>query len=433
MMNRFKKTVASILAVSMICASFAGCSGKSSGAASSTAAPGSAAPEAKPVTVEFWTISLQPTFTDFFNGLIKTYESENKNVKIKWVDLPYDAIQQKLITASAGGTSPDVVNLNTQMALTLAGKNALVDLHKEATDEQKGIYIDTIYNSTKIGESVYAFPWYASPSVMIYNKALFEKAGLTSTPKTYEEAFKLAKTMKDKTGAYMYVPEELTQILFLDDLDILSADKKKAAFNNANTLGIINQYKPAVVSGELPKSNWGKWDNSLKLFETGKLAIINSSGSSIARIKDEAPDVYKNIGIAQPMVGKAGISLNPLMNLVVPTASKNHKEAIAFANFITNDANQLEFCKKVAIFPSTKKAAADSYFKSDSSTLEGIARGICADTLPKSADIALGVEKQGDIQTAINKIYEASIMGNTEPQKAISDVEAKVNTILAGQ
>lgn len=431
-----KKVIASFLAFSMICTSFMGCSNKTEGqtSKSASAAPAtSTVDEAKPVTVEFWTISLQPTFTDFFNGLIKTYEEKNKNVKIKWVDLPYDAIQQKLITASAGGNSPDVVNLNTQMALTLAGKNALVDLHKEATPEQNSIYIETLYNSAKIGESVYAFPWYASPSVMIYNKALFEKAGIKSTPKTYEEAFGLAKTMKDKTGAYLYNPIEFTQILFLDGVSILSPDKKKAAFNNADTLSVLNKYKPATVSGELPKSKWGVWDNELKLFETGKLAIINSSGSSIARIKDEAPDVYKNIGIAEPMTGKAGIVLDPLMNLVVPSASKNKKEAIAFANYITNDENQLEFCKKVAIFPSTAKAAADPYFKSDSTSLEGIARGICADSLSKSADISLGVENQVEIQDAINKISEASIMGNTDPQKAITDAETKVNTILAGK
>jgi putative chitobiose transport system substrate-binding protein len=428
-----KKIIASFLALSIICASFIGCSGKPGEQTSKAAPVSSTADQAKPVTVEFWTISLQPTFTDFFNGLIKTYEEENKNVKIKWVDLPYDAIQQKLITASAGGTSPDVVNLNTQMALTLAGKNALVDLNKEATTEQKSIYIKSLYDSAKIGEAAYAFPWYASPSVMIYNKALFEKAGIKSTPKTYEEAFGLAKTMKDKTGAFMYNPVEFCQMLFLDGLNILSADKKKAAFNNADTLSLVNKYKPATVSGEIPKSKWGLWDNELKLFETGKLAVINSSGSSIARIKDEAPDVYKNIGIAEPMTGKAGIVFDPLMNLVVPTASKNPKEAIAFANYITNDANQLDFCKKVAIFPSTTKAAADPYFKSDSTSLEGIARGICADSLSKSADMSLGVENQVEIQNAINKIFEASIMGSTDPQKAISAAEASVNKILAGQ
>lgn len=194
--------LAFVVALSAAVMSFAGCAGKAASSSESSgeskAETSATESESKPVTVEFWTISLQPTFTDFFNKLIDEYQKENTNVKVKWVDLPYDSIQQKLITASASDTSPDVVNLNTQMALSLAGKGALVDLNKEATEAQKSIYIDTLYNSAKIGDSVYAFPWYASPSVMIYNKELFEKSGFAATPKTFEEANTMAKTMKEK-------------------------------------------------------------------------------------------------------------------------------------------------------------------------------------------------------------------------------------------
>ncbi|MBI2973821.1 MAG: sugar ABC transporter substrate-binding protein, partial [Armatimonadetes bacterium] len=39
------------------------------------------------VTLEFWTISLQPFFTDYINGLIAAYERANPEVKITWVDV----------------------------------------------------------------------------------------------------------------------------------------------------------------------------------------------------------------------------------------------------------------------------------------------------------------------------------------------------------
>ena len=123
-------------AAALAATSLAGCGQSASSTAASEAASGSGSTAsgetAEPVTLEFWTIALQPTFTDFLNGLIDKYEAENPGVTINWVDLPYDSIQQKLVTATAGGTSPDVVNLNTQMTLTLAGKGALVDLEKEA-------------------------------------------------------------------------------------------------------------------------------------------------------------------------------------------------------------------------------------------------------------------------------------------------------------
>lgn len=410
------------LAASMITATFSGFAVKPQVAAK---------PQAATTNVTFWTISLQPTFTSFFNGLISSYQKKNSNVKITWKDLPYDSIQQKLITSIAGGTAPDVVNLNTQMTLELAGKKALVDLNKEATSAQKSIYISSLYDSAKIGGSVYAFPWYASPSVMVYNKALFKKAGITKLPTKFDDALKIAASFKAKTGAYLFTPDEFAQMLFENNINILNAKKTKAAFNNAQTLALINKYKAAVDADTIPKAGWGTWDTELKNFETSQLAIINSSGSSISRIKDEAPDVYANLGIAMPMTGSAGFALDPLMNLVVPSASKNHKAAIAFANYITNDASQLAFCKKVAIFPSTKKAAADKFFTSDKKTLDGLARYYSSLVLPKSKDFSLGIKGQDDVNKEVNKIYEGVIKSGADAKATIAAEEAQVNSILS--
>lgn len=382
------------------------------------------------VTLDFWTISLQPTFTDFFNGLIKDYETQHSNVTVNWTDLPYDSIQQKLVTATAGGTAPDVVNLNTQLTLTLAGKGALVDLEADATDAQKSIYVESLYDSARIGNSVYAFPWYASPNIMFYNKELFEKAGITEIPSEYQAAFEMAKTMKEKTGAYLFQPQEFFNLLFEYDIPILNAENTAAAFNTKETADLLTAFKAMTDNDDLTKTKWGEWDTALKLFETEKLAIISSSGSSLARIKDEAPDVYEKIAIAAPMTGSTGLSQNPLMNLVVPSASKNHEEAIAFAAFITNDANQLAFCKEVAIFPSTIAATEDAFFTSDTTTLEGIARKMSVDVSKTSKDYSLGVEGQSEIQTAVDKIYEAVIVNGADIQQTLDAQEKAVNLIL---
>src|SRR3989304_5241697 len=45
--------------------------------------PGAAA--APDVTLEFWTISLQPFFTDYVNGMIATYERTHPGIRIRWV------------------------------------------------------------------------------------------------------------------------------------------------------------------------------------------------------------------------------------------------------------------------------------------------------------------------------------------------------------
>ena len=405
-------------------------SNETTAAGTETAAATDNQAAAEPVTIEFWTIDLKAAFGDFFNDMIAQYESENPGVTVNWTDVPYGDIQSKLVTSVAGGTAPDVVNLNTQFTLTLAGQGALVDLNKEATDEQKSIYISDLWDSARIGDSVYAFPWYASPDIMFYNQSLFDEAGM-EIPTTFDEALEEAEEFYNKTGAYLFMPDEFFNILFEEGIDVLNADKTAAAFNTQETVDLLSKYKEYTEKGVIPKTKWGDWDEMLKLFESGKLAIVSSSGSSLSRIKDEAPDIYETIGVSTPLTGKNGLSRNPLMNLVVPQASKNHEAAIAFANYVTNDANQLAFCKEVSIFPSTTAASEDSYFTSDTETLEGQASAMSAKASLTSKDFSLGIGDQSNIQTAVNKAYESAITNGDDIQAALDQAEADVNGILA--
>ena len=427
-MKKMKKIAALFVSVLMAAVSLGGCSGPKT---ESQAAASSKAAEEESIDLQFWTISLQPKFTDFFNGLIKDYEGTHKNIKITWTDLPIATIQQKLITSSAGGTSPDVVNLNTPMALAMGGKKALVDLNSSASREQTGIYIPSLYDAAKSGDAVYAFPWYASPRIMAYNKALFQKAGITEVPKSFDDMFRQAKTMKDKTGAYLYVPSDLTSLFFMDGIEMLNTDKTKATFNNPQAKALFKKWKDAVDSDVVGKTSWGDYAGRLQLFESGKIAMLDGPGSMVSRIQDEAPDVYSSMGIETPISGTTGLVYDGLMNVAVPSASKHVKEAIDFAAYVTNDDNQLAFCKVVAVFPSTTKASQDAYFTSDTSTLEGLARSMSAQVLPKSSDFSFGTEKQADITAAINKIYEASIEGSVDPDQSFGDAESAVNEILS--
>lgn len=423
-----KRFLSVLLCASMIAAIFTGC-GSSASTDSSAADDSSKTVEAGATTIEFWTIDLKASFEDYFDDMIAAYEEKNPGVTINWTDIPYDDIQSKLVTAVAGGTAPDVVNLNTQMTLTLAGQGALVDLNTEATTEQKNIYIEDLWNSARIGDSVYAFPWYASPDIMFYNKELFTQAGL-ELPVTFDDALSECEAFYNATGAYLFTPDEFFNILIEENIPILK-DDGTAAFNTQETVDLLNKYKEYTDKGILPKAKWGKWDEALKLFESSKLAVVSSSGSSLSRIKDEAPDVYNIIGISTPLTGSTGLSRNPLMNLVIPKSSKNHEAAIAFANYITNDDNQLSFCKQVSIFPSTLEASQNEYFTSDTKSLEGQASAMSAKASQTSQDFSLGVGNQNNIQNAVNKAYEAVIINGDDTQEALNQAEKDVNALLA--
>ncbi|EMS72434.1 ABC transporter substrate-binding protein [Ruminiclostridium cellobioparum] len=433
-----KKVLALVMAVVLIfgaagCGSTKTADSSVSSTTTSTAA-GSASESSKPaepVKLTFWTLALQPTFTDFINGLLDKYKAENTNVTIVWQDLPYDAIQQKVLTSTAADNSPDVVNIWSQLALTLAGKGALLDLEKVATPEQKDIYAESMYESARLGEGVYAFPWYSTPNITSYNTELFKKAGFEKPPQTYDEELDMAKAFKEKTGAFIDTPSSMYHMFCYYNIPLVSADKKKAAFNTPEAVALVTKLQKAGLEGAIPTSKWDDWDNMRQLFANNKVAMIVAGPQTVTRIKTESPTAYQKMAVSTPVLGPSGKSGAAIMNLVVPAKSKNPTEAVKFANFISNDENQLAFCKIVSIFPTTKKAAADPFFKSDMNSLEGQANYYASLSSLASSDLTMGLPNDDEVKKEIDNITDAIFARKTDPQTAIANAEKKVNELLS--
>ena len=56
--------------------------------------------------VEFWTLSMKPKFTPYFQGVVQKFHALHPDIEVEWVDFPWDILQLKLITAIAAGTPP---------------------------------------------------------------------------------------------------------------------------------------------------------------------------------------------------------------------------------------------------------------------------------------------------------------------------------------
>lgn len=432
-MSKFRKRFAVATAIVLTLALLAGCGGKKE-----TEAPKPAVAEepAKPVKIQFWTISLKPKFEEYINGRIQKFQNENKNVTVEWTDLPGNAIEEKLLAAISSGDAPDVVNLNTSGALTFAGKGALLDLKKEAPDNL-AIYQDGLTQGASFKGGIYAYPWYATSTVTIYNKDIITKAGLdpAKPPKTWEEMTAWAKTIKEKTGKYAFMPNLNFNLLPQAGIPVLNEDRTKAAFNTPDMVAKLQWMQDLIKQDLIPNDTITKdYNAALDRYKAGEMAFLLTGPQFLARIETEAPNIYAVTDVAPFIVDKGNVLNTALMNVVVPknVKAENKAAAVKFANFITNDESQLEFAKIVSILPSTKKAAADPFFASTGGKpLEDKAKKITADQMKISKDFTLGVgAKQAKINTAIINAMKDAMSG--KPVKdVVNAAEKEVNDVLA--
>ena len=385
--------------------------------------PAAAAPE---VTLEFWTISLQPFFTDYINNIIAAYERTHPGIRIRWVDVQIAAIEQKLLASLAGGVAPDVVNLNTEMVIRLAEQGILVDMDGAVPAAEKRRYFDGLWASARHGGRTYGLPWYVAPNVIAYNVTLYRKAGLNplDPPATEDELIEHARTIKEKTRVYGFMPNvdgiRMLHRFQENGLPILSPDGKRAVFNSPAHVAYLEKYVQLLRQDYFPEDTLRRgYLGATERYSAGQLGILITGPQFLLRVKQDNPEVYAQTFVAAYPKGKGNVLHLPTMTVTVPKASKYIKEAVDFGLFVTNDANQLEFSRQVVILPSTRGAAANPFFRQGGATPEDKARKIAAAELSFARDLTVVVPHSSDLNKLFREAIESAFFGKMTPKEAL--------------
>ena len=328
-----------------------------------------AARAAPQLRLEFWTISLQPSCTAYVRDLIGRYERSHPGVRVRWIDVQLQALDQKLLAAIAGGVPPDVVNLNTETTIRMAEAHALVDMDSAVPAAVRARYFPNVWASLRLGGRAYGIPWYVEPDVLAYNRALFRRAGLDPArpPATMDEFIRAAVTIKQRTGVYGFMPNvDTIRLLTLfqeEGLPVLSADRKRAVFDGPAHVALLARYVDLFKRDMFPADTLQRgYLGATERYAAGQLAMLVTGPEFLLRVRQDGPEAYRETLVAPAPLGRGRVLDLPTMDLAVPLASRHRPEAVEFALFVTNDENQLAFAHDIVTFPSTRAAAADPYF-----------------------------------------------------------------------
>ncbi|QYX31653.1 ABC transporter substrate-binding protein [Sphaerospermopsis torques-reginae] len=381
-------------------------------------------------TIEFWTMQLQPLFTNYFQSLISTFESQNPSIKVKWVDVPWAAMENKILTSVSAKTPPDVVNLNPDFASQLAGRNAWLDLDAKVPSEVRSSYLPNIWQASTLNGKSFGIPWYLTTRLTIYNTDLLKQAGITKPPATYTELAQAAQQIKDKTGKYAFfatfVPQDSGEVLesFVQMGVTLVNAEGKAAFNTPQGKAAFQYWVDLYQKGLLPKESLTQGHrHAIDLYQSGETAFLASGPEFLKTISNNAPEIAKVSAIAPQITGDTGKKNVAVMNIVIPRATKNPDAAVKFALFVTNDENQLAFAKAANVLPSTVKALSDSYFKEVPANASTVEKGriISAEQMQKAEVLTPKMKDFKLLQRAIYENLQAAMLKQKTVDQAVND------------
>ncbi|MBW4498028.1 MAG: sugar ABC transporter substrate-binding protein [Scytonema hyalinum WJT4-NPBG1] len=386
--------------------------------------------------VEFWTMQLQPQFTNYFKSLIASFESQNPGIKVSWVDVPWTAMENKILTAVSAKTPPDVVNLNPDFASQLAGRNAWLDLDAKLPNEVRSSYLPNIWKASTLNDKSFGIPWYLTTRLTIYNTDLLKQAGINKPPATYPELAQVAQQIKDKTGKYAFfvtfVPQDAGEVLeSFAQMGVTLVDAGgKAAFNSPQGKAVFQYWLDLYKKGLLPKETLTQGHrHAVDLYQAGETALLFSGGEFLENIGKNAPAIAKVSATAPQITGENGKKNVAVMNVVIPRDSKQPDAALKFALFLTNDENQLSFAKAANVLPSTVKSLADTYFKDAPANASALdkARVISAQELQQAEVLTPRLKDIKLLQKAIYENLQAAMLGEKTVDKAVEDAAQEWN------
>jgi putative chitobiose transport system substrate-binding protein len=380
--------------------------------------------------IEFWTMQLQPQFTDYFNQLIAEFEQKNPPLKVRWVDVPWADMERKILTAVSAKTAPDVVNLNPNFASQLAERNAWLELDSRIPAEIRQQYLPGIWKASTLNDKSFGIPWYLTTRVTIYNTDLFKQAGVSKPPATYAELATAAKQLKQKTGKYAFfatvVPEDSGEVLesFVQMGVPLVDGNGKAAFNTPQGRAAFQYWVDLYKNGLMPKESLTEGHRyAIDLYQRGDTAILASGAEFLNTIAKNAPSIAKASATGSQITGETGKKNVAVMNVVIPRDTKNPDGALKFALFLTNDINQLAFAKAANVLPSTLKALQDPYFSAAPANSSPVdkARIVSASQM-KNAEVLIPAMKDvKKLQKVVYDNLQAAMLGQKSVDQAVSD------------
>jgi multiple sugar transport system substrate-binding protein len=316
---------------------------------------GPAASSSKAVEITYWHTHGDKEDQVLKEELIPRFEQENPGIKVKPVRMPYDGLKQQVIQGVASSTAPDLMRLDIIWTPEFAHLGALF-----ALDDFEGFAAlkERLYTgplSTNLsGGKYYGVPLNTNTKAGIYSKAMMQKLGLGSPPKTFDEILAL----RNKLGAEEYLicsnnPDawSMAPLFFSLGGRYTNDDftKSSGAFNSEASIKametIVDWYDKGILS---PALLGGKPDKENGMFQGQVLATDEGPWLFANATEEDAATVVSGLYPAGP---GGSVSVVGGENLVMFSSGKHRAESWTFAMFLMGEFAQKTMAVKTGLIP----------------------------------------------------------------------------------
>ncbi|AQY01834.1 ABC transporter substrate-binding protein [Microbacterium foliorum] len=327
--------------------------------------------------------------------VVDEYNSTHKN-QIDLTIIPNESIQQKVAAAAASGGLPDILASDVVYSPNYTQQGLYLDI----TDRLEALPFYDDLGKAHIDAATYEGKNYGAPlivdsSIILYNKTLFEQAGLDpeKPPTDFDEILEYSRAVRENVGGDVYgfyfggncsgcnAYTMFGNLAAAGDLP-LTDDGATANVDTPAMKETLDLYKQLWDEGLVaPGAETEDGVNWNTLFNEGKIGILPRGTGNFANLKD-APFDWGVAALPSP----DGSSTSGFIGgdvVGVTSTSKHPDQAWDFIEWSLGDENQVEVIAQNGSLPSRVDLANNEYSSADPrlvQAIEGQANGYTPST-----------------------------------------------------
>ena len=384
------------------------------------------------VVLEFWAMGAEG---EKVQPLIERFEAEHPGIRVEVQQQPWTSVHEKLLTAFAGRSTPDVSQFGNTWVAEMEALGALEDLtpyvrQSDVVDEAD--YFPGVWDTNVIDGRLWGVPWYVDTRILFYRTDLFAEAGYAEMPDTWDgwmEAMRAVQTVQPDGGYPILLPVnefEPPLILGLNTADVLRDGDRYGNFRSDGFRRAFTFYVDLFREGLAPATSGTEISNLYQEIDRGRFASTITGPWNIGEFQrrlTEHPDDWGTAPIPGPDPGTPGVSVAGGASLVIFERSPHKAEAWLLVEFLSRPDIQAEFNALTGDLPprasvwETTGLASDPYARAFFEQLAHVR------PTPK-------IPEQERIAQTIRQYAEAAARGQRTIDEALAALDADVDRAL---
>lgn len=340
------------------------------------------------------------------------------NVTAKYV--PFADFKKQLSIGATASELPDLVILDSPDHASYASMGIFADLTGKF--DVSSYYEGPVASATLDG-TLYGVPFGCNCLALYYNEDMFEAAGITEVPETWDELLETAQALTTDTVtglAFCSVQNEEGTFNFTPWL--WSTGASSYEMDSEGGIKALSFVQELVESGAMSKEciNWTQGD-VMNQFISGNVAMMINGPWQIPTMRQEAPDLNYDVALI-PKDAEYASAIGGENYAVI--AGGNEEGALDFLTYATQEEQVIFMMTQMGYISADKDIAANQFTEEGDEIYKKFVEQM------DYAQARGPLPRWPEVSDAISLAFNEVITGTATPEDAAAAAQATIDSIV---